>query len=184
MAMLKKFRNNSIIQRKKDEAFYSLVAQEMASGIVYEGLWIKAFELADGDEKKQLSEYIRLRVQSLKDDVSLIADHQEPRQGLRHKRDIEGFIALLNGDVLIEEVENYFSGMSADEVVRFINTSDACEDYPLHIAIKKGRVDIAEWLLRAGSKPTVRNYWGLSPLDNAVIDQNQDAIDILAKYSN
>ena len=69
MSIFSRNKPNKIAQRKIDEHLYALVAEEMESGIRSNGLWLKALELADGNKEKQVSEYIKLRVQSLVDDI-------------------------------------------------------------------------------------------------------------------
>lgn len=49
-----------------DEQFYETVSQEMKSSNVQEGMWMKAFEQAMGDEKKATALYIKMRVDQLK----------------------------------------------------------------------------------------------------------------------
>ena len=44
----------------------------MEQGIRNSALWIKAIAEANGNDEKQISSYIKLRVQSLKDDLDLI----------------------------------------------------------------------------------------------------------------
>ena len=47
---------------KDDEKYYDLVANELRTGNVREGLWAKALSSANGDEKVAKSIYIKLRV--------------------------------------------------------------------------------------------------------------------------
>jgi hypothetical protein len=49
-----------------DEHFYETVSQEMKSANVQEGMWMKAFEQAMGDDKKATALYIKMRVDQLK----------------------------------------------------------------------------------------------------------------------
>ncbi len=88
MAMFDKFRKMNIAYRKTDEALYSVVAQEMESGVRNNGLWLKALEKADGNKEKQVAEYIKLRVQSLKDDVSIYSELSEEAKEISHNLDI------------------------------------------------------------------------------------------------
>ena len=78
---------------------------------MHNGLWLKALEQAEGNKEKQIAEYIKLRVQSLKDDISIYSDSGDSNNGISHKRDIEGFVTMLNGNVSIVIIEDYFSGM-------------------------------------------------------------------------
>ena len=71
MAIFDKFKKLNVAHRKTDEALYSAVAQEMEDGVRHNGLWLKALEQAEGNKEKQIAEYIKLRAQSLKDDISI-----------------------------------------------------------------------------------------------------------------
>lgn len=183
MAIFDKLKEITIAQRKSDEALYSIVAQEMEDGIRHQGLWLKALGKADGNKEKQISEYIKLRVQSLKDDVSILSDSDNSEQHISQERDIEEFVTMLSGDTSVEMVVAYFSGMDSLEIKNFINLPDACEEYPIHISIKKGRGDLARWLLGAGANPQMINYWGKTPLEIAVSNDDQDAIAVLEQFS-
>jgi len=173
----------NIAHRKSDEALYSIVAQEMESGVRHNGLWLKALEQAAGNKEKQVAEYIKLRVQSLKDDVSILSESFEAKRRISHDRDIEEFVTILSDGSPVDKIEAYFSGMNSQEIHVFINQPDACDDYPIHIAIKKGRLDLARWLLRAGANPQMKNYWGKTALEIAERKEDQDAIALLQQYA-
>lgn len=183
MAMFDKFRKMNIAYRKTDEALYSVVAQEMERGVRNNGLWLKALEKADGNKEKQVAEYIKLRVQSLKDDVSIYSELSEATNEISHNLDIEEFVTLLGNGTSIERIRAYLSGLNTQELSEFINQPDACEDYPIHIAIKKERIDIARWLLDAGANPNMKNYWGSTALEIAEKREDQGAIAVLKQYT-
>ena len=46
-----------------DEIYFEMVAQELRSGVLREGLWVKALSSAVGNEKLVRSLYIKMRVQ-------------------------------------------------------------------------------------------------------------------------
>lgn len=69
MGFFDAFKQTAVVSRKQDEHLYSLVAKELADNTRHDGLWIKALALADGNKDKQVSEYIKLRVQALKDEI-------------------------------------------------------------------------------------------------------------------
>ena len=54
-----------------EEQLYAKVAKEMASGYIRNGLWAKAFSQSKGSEDVARSIYIKLRVQSLEDEINL-----------------------------------------------------------------------------------------------------------------
>ena len=183
MAIFDRIRKMNIAHRKTDEALYSVVAQEMERGVRNNGLWLKALEQAGGNKEKQVAEYIKLRVQSLKDDVSIISGLSEVGRRISNDRDIEEFVALLGNGSPVAKVKAYLTGMSAQEIGEFINQPDACEDYPIHIAIKKNRIDLARWLLGAGANPQLENYWGKTALEIAERKEDQEAIALLKQYA-
>lgn len=183
MPLFDKVKKMTIARRKTDEALYSAVAQEMEDGIRHNGLWLKALEQAGGSKEKQIAEYIKLRVQSLRDDVIVFSDLNNSGKKLGQSRDIEKLIKMLNNNVSVNALESYFSGMSHQEIITFINTPDACDEYPLHVSIKKKRIDLAKWLIQAGADLKVRNYWGKTPLEIAIKDENEEAISLLERYS-
>jgi Flp pilus assembly protein TadB len=49
-----------------DQKFYDIVAGEIRSRFVVDGLWVRAFSDADGDEAKAKAVYITRRVEQLK----------------------------------------------------------------------------------------------------------------------
>ena len=62
---------NSAKSRLLEEKLYELVSKEIESGQKRAGLWAKAIAISDGDEEKTKAEYIKLRVQSVKDENEL-----------------------------------------------------------------------------------------------------------------
>jgi hypothetical protein len=140
MSIFGKVRKQNISNRKSDEAIYSIIAQEMEDGFRNNGLWIKALEQAGGNKERQVAEYIKLRAQSLKDEVSILsASFEAERQRISRDLDIEEFVTMLSSGSPVQKIEAYFSGISPQGIQYFINLPDACDDYPIHIAIKKGR---------------------------------------------
>ena len=91
--------------RVNDEKYYAEVLREMNSGIRRDGIWAKALADSDYDEKKAQARYIKLRVQSLKDEVSLaiissttdkIADNSKMEtEEIREPNDINSLTAAL-----------------------------------------------------------------------------------------
>ena len=58
--------------RLADRAFYEQVAEEMQRGVRDEALWLMAYERANGEERGAKVFYIGLRVQSLKDEKTIV----------------------------------------------------------------------------------------------------------------
>jgi len=69
--MLKKFRRDAAARRLLEEKLFEYVALEIQRGIRRQGLWAKALAQSDGSEERAKSSYIRLRVQSLKDEAKI-----------------------------------------------------------------------------------------------------------------
>ncbi len=71
--MLKSFLSKNILAKNRvlEEQLYAQVAKEMASGYMRDGLWAKAFSKSEGSEGVARSIYIKLRVQSLLDEIKL-----------------------------------------------------------------------------------------------------------------
>jgi len=63
-AVLKK--EDSVTVSDEEESIYEQVAEELANNIKKEGLWLKAVEQAEGDDRKIKPLYIKYRVQSIK----------------------------------------------------------------------------------------------------------------------
>ena len=61
----------AILLRQQDETLFAFVAAEVEEGIRREGLWSQAKSLANGDVGKTEAEYLKLRVQSIKDELTL-----------------------------------------------------------------------------------------------------------------
>jgi len=172
----------NIVHRKTEERLYFIVSQEMENGIRNNGLWIKALERAKGNKEVQVAEYIKLRVQSLKDDVSILSDVIETGSRISLNRDIEDLIVLVRENPAKNEIEEFFSGMSPQATKALINQPDANEDYPIHVAIKKGHMNIARWLLTAGANPSQKNYWGKTALEIAEKNGDHVAIALLREF--
>ena len=63
--------NENVISRLQETELYELVMEEINNDDLVPGIWGQAIVEADGDDKKALAKYIKLRVQSLKDGMFL-----------------------------------------------------------------------------------------------------------------
>jgi len=177
-----------VISRKHEEKLYALVASEMAEGIRNTALWLKALEEANGNSEKQISKYIKLRVQSLKDDIHIINSIpvEEPisheKACLKVIDDVEDLVVMIEDGASKLDISNYLSDKSDSEVKLLINQFDACEQYPLHIAVKYKRADIVELLLEVGAQYNSVNDWGKTPLDMAIKQENEEIIDLIESF--
>ena len=66
-------------ERLVEEQLYETVVQELQQGIKREGLWAKALVLSDGEDNKAKAQYIKLRIQSLIDEVQISKAEAELR---------------------------------------------------------------------------------------------------------
>jgi ankyrin repeat protein len=195
--MFSTFRKKVLVSRKTEEAFYSAVAQEMESGIKHDGLWLKALQIAEGNKEKQVAEYVKLRVQSLRDDIEIasVIDNEQlsvesksNRKSLssnspRRKFDIEGCVSAIKDGEPVSLLSNFIAQGIEGGHETCINTVDACGDSLMHVAIKVGRLDVLEWLLENGANGSIQNQWGNTPLALAKSKRNQDAVDLIEKFS-
>lgn len=198
MGFFEKVKRANIVDRKAGDSLYTVVAKEMEEGWRHEGQWIKALELSGGNKEKQVAEYIKLRVQSLKDDVEIMKSMPsddwgvpaaEPKAIQRDpisRQEVEEFSNLLRQGVSLDrldEVERAFGGSGHARVKELLNTFDSLDDYPIHITIKAGMLEQSAWLLERGASPWVKNYWGKTPLEIAEKHENQRAMELLRAFS-
>ena len=80
MGIFKNFKHNSAVDRLNEERIYEIVINEIKSGKRREGIWGQALEKANGDLKKTEANYIKLRVQSLKDEFEIQKQEETDRQ--------------------------------------------------------------------------------------------------------
>jgi len=66
-----------------EEQYYEIVSSEIEAGLVKKGLWMKAYAQSNGNERLAESLYVKLRVQSLKDEVELLKERMEGDGGLK-----------------------------------------------------------------------------------------------------
>jgi hypothetical protein len=66
-----------------EEFLYTQVHAEVQAGAIRPGLWAKAEAEAMGDESKTKAIYLRLRVESLRDEASILEEFERRRLGPR-----------------------------------------------------------------------------------------------------
>ena len=76
MSLFKSKDKFSIFERQQETKLFELVMDEIASDKRHKGIWGQAIVKANGDEKKAEAEYIRLRVESLKDELEVIKQNE------------------------------------------------------------------------------------------------------------
>ncbi len=70
-----------------DEAYYEMAGEEVARGAIRQGLWVQAMSEALGDEKKASAIYIRLRVQTMRQEAAASIRQASDRQYSSNKLD-------------------------------------------------------------------------------------------------
>jgi hypothetical protein len=71
MGILDEVKNKGAVSRLTEETLYSQALREMESGLRRDGIWAKALADSDMDKDIAAAKYIKLRVQSLKDEAAL-----------------------------------------------------------------------------------------------------------------
>ncbi len=92
MSILDYFKMQSPLQRLLEEKIYQQVIEEIEAGQRRGGLWLQAVEKSQGDERRAKLEYIRLRVQSIKDELHVAREvHEEikSKEAARHTQNEE-----------------------------------------------------------------------------------------------
>ena len=70
--MFKSLKLNSAKSRLVEERLYEIVMDELESGNVRKGIWGKALAKSNGNDNQARSNYLELRVESLKDEAHVI----------------------------------------------------------------------------------------------------------------
>ena len=69
MGLFDKVKKTTIESRRYEEKLYEVALEEVVAGEVRKGLYAKAVAKADGDKEKADGIYLKLRVQSIMDDI-------------------------------------------------------------------------------------------------------------------
>ena len=80
IGIFENFKHNSAVDRLNEERIYEIVINEIKSGKRRKGIWGQALEKANGDLKKTEANYIKLRVQSLKDEFEIQKNIERDKQ--------------------------------------------------------------------------------------------------------
>lgn len=84
MGIFDKVKKTTIDSRRYEEKLYEVALEEVEAGEIRKGLYAKALSKADGDKEKADGIYLKLRVQSIMDDVeSEQIDRRENERALR-----------------------------------------------------------------------------------------------------
>ena len=72
-------RKSNLAARIVDERLHDTIAAEINGGVKKEGLWLKALANSRGNEERAFGVYIKLRLQSLKDELEFASMQDENR---------------------------------------------------------------------------------------------------------
>jgi len=184
-----KFKSNAVAIRKSEEKLYERVAEEMNGGHQNRALWLKALKQAGGNTDKQPFKYIKLRVQSLRDEAHTLGriEREISKKALTlgsDTSDADTLIDSIRDDVSVVELKSLFSGYSENQLKMLVNKKDASEELPLHLALKKDRMDVAEWLLALGANTDARNYWGKTAKEIARLKDSGETLKLVLRYAS
>ena len=133
--MFEKLKARSAKLRLLEEKLYEDVVQELNQNIRRDGLWAKALASSDGSEEKAKSIYIKLRVQSMKDEAEVIDELRREEQKKESERvyeenrrlSIQKGLAIFekNGAKLIDEGD-FWQGINSQggKIKKFYNSSE------------------------------------------------------------
>jgi hypothetical protein len=81
--MLKKMMSNVSSKRLSEERLYEKALSELENGAVRKGIWAKALVASEGDDKKAGAIYVKLRVESLVDEATVLKAEFEERESAK-----------------------------------------------------------------------------------------------------
>lgn len=80
----------------------------------------------------------------------------------------EELVTLIEDSTSLKHLEQSLVNLTKEESLSIINSADACDEYPLHVAVKNKRLDIVVLLLKKGANKDLLNGWERTPLDMAI----------------
>lgn len=199
-------KSGSAAQRQYEEELYEVVAKEMAGGEKRTGLWLKALENAEGDEVKQVSEYIKLRVKSLKDESGFNSDDASTNRIVEQKLERAFSEEVVKKNIALDESERTedceeSKRVEVEEIIRkeawynltnehFEPMSSAKqrqnlksfvrdyerEHFPLHKAVHDGNFELAKALIFFGFDVNLLSLEGRSVRDAAARNRRMIAV--------
>mgnify|MGYP003964761113 CR=1 FL=1 len=106
MGLFDKVKKTTIESRRYEEKLYEVALEEVEAGEVRKGLYAKALAKSDGDKEKADGIYLKLRVQSIMDDIE--------SEQINHREN--------------ERVYKAFQELTSDEIVKEKSLEDECKD--------------------------------------------------------
>jgi 5-methylthioribose kinase len=89
MGIFDKVKKTTIESRRYEEKLYEVALEEVEAGEIRKGLYSKALAKADGDKEKADGIYLKLRVQSITDDIE--SDQIDRRENERAYKALQEF---------------------------------------------------------------------------------------------
>lgn len=71
MGLFDKLKTHGAVSRLAEEVLYAEAMREIESGVRRDGIWAMAMAEANMDQSKAAAKYLKLRVQSLKDEIDM-----------------------------------------------------------------------------------------------------------------
>lgn len=71
MGFFSKISTSRALRRLQEENLFKVIHDELENGVVNDGLWMKALADSNGDELLAKAKYIKLRLRSFKDEITI-----------------------------------------------------------------------------------------------------------------
>jgi hypothetical protein len=106
MGLFDKVKKTTIESRRYEEKLYEVALEEVEAGEVRKGLYAKAVAKADGDKEKADGIYLKLRVQSITDDIESDQidrrDNERAYKALQELRNAEAIEAEAGNEITLK----------------------------------------------------------------------------------
>ena len=95
-------KKTTIASRRREEVLYGVALEEVENDEIRKGLYAKALAKADGDKEKADGIYLKLRVQSIMDDIE--SEQIDRREDARAYKAIQELKELesINGEIEVD----------------------------------------------------------------------------------
>lgn len=85
MDLLARFRTQRATSRISEELLYAEALRELERGMRRDGLWAKAHAESNGDQSAAQALYLKLRVQSLRDEIEVLAGEKRDAERIAER---------------------------------------------------------------------------------------------------
>ena len=107
MGIFDKVKKTTIASRRREEILYKVALEEVENDEIRKGLYAKALSKADGDKEKADGIYLKLRVQSIMDDIE--SEQIDRREDARAYEAIQAYKKFESIDVKSEPPNSLFT---------------------------------------------------------------------------